>query len=255
MLFAAVTEISDSILRGAETSGFDGMIKGFHQGILTLAMEPSVLGSALLEGGPDRTIKLDESPGVDELYIEGYLQAMLDTIYRQEYLRVRVIDNQVVLKNLPPSSSLVEEIMDRVRGFLVSKALLKGDPSTTSRPLRHLRGQSQWKIGPTVMTLCEHLFVSFAIRVLKNQARRQTANIKLKMLKRRDQEDNLAAKDAEEQPKPKVQFTWRWGIGNFVVSGILAYVDGRLCRCIPNPIVRRIVSGFLLSFLDKDDTK
>ncbi|XP_039155678.1 uncharacterized protein LOC104457236 [Eucalyptus grandis] len=255
VLFAAVTEISDSILRGAETSGFDGMIKGFHQGILTLAMEPSVLGSALLEGGPDRTIKLDESPGVDELYIEGYLQAMLDTIYRQEYLRVRVIDNQVVLKNLPPSSSLVEEIMDRVRGFLVSKALLKGDPSTTSRPLRHLRGQSQWKIGPTVMTLCEHLFVSFAIRVLKNQARRQTTNVKLKMLKRRDQEDNLPAKDAEEQPKPKVQFTWRWGIGNFVVSGILAYVDGRLCRCIPNPIVRRIVSGFLLSFLDKDDTK
>ncbi|XP_048138871.1 uncharacterized protein LOC115740159 isoform X2 [Rhodamnia argentea] len=253
VLFAAVTEISDSVLRGAETSGFDGMIKGFHQGILNLAMEPSVLGSALLEGGPDRTIKLEQSPGVDELYIEGYLQAMLDTIYKQEYLRVRVIDNQVVLKNLPPSSSLIEEIMDRVRGFLVSKALLKGDPSTTSRPLRHLRGESQWKIGPTVMTLCEHLFVSFAIRVLKNQARRHTANIKLKMLKQPDHEGNLPAKDAEEQPK--VRFTWRWGIGNFVVSGILAYVDGRLCRCIPNPIARRIVSGFLLSFLDKDDTR
>ncbi|KAF8015488.1 hypothetical protein BT93_H1109 [Corymbia citriodora subsp. variegata] len=253
VLFAAVTEISDSVLRGAETSGFDGMMKGFHQGILNLAMEPSVLGSALLEGGPDRTIKLDQSPGVDELYIEGYLQAMLDTIYKQEYLRVRVIDNQVFLKNLPPSSSLIEEIMDRVRGFLVSKALLKGDPTTTSRPLRHLRGQSQWKIGPTVMTLCEHLLVSFAIRMLKNQARRHTANIKLKTLKQRDHEENLPAKDAKEQPKAVV--TWRWGIGNFVVSGILAYVDGRLCRCIPNPIVRRIVSGFLLSFLDKDDTK
>ena len=30
--------------------------------------------------------------GIMQLYIEGYLQAMLDT---QEYLRVRVIDNQV----------------------------------------------------------------------------------------------------------------------------------------------------------------
>lgn len=30
-----------------------------------------------------------------QLYIEGYLQAMLDTLYKQEYLRVRVIDNQV----------------------------------------------------------------------------------------------------------------------------------------------------------------
>lgn len=32
---------------------------------------------------------------VMQLYIEGYLQAMLDTLYKQEYLRVRVIDNQV----------------------------------------------------------------------------------------------------------------------------------------------------------------
>lgn len=49
---------------------------------------------------------------------------------------------QVFLKNLPPNSSLIEEIMDRVKGFLISKALLKGDSSTTSRPLRHLRGES-----------------------------------------------------------------------------------------------------------------
>lgn len=30
-----------------------------------------------------------------QLYIEGYLQAMLDVMYKQEYLRVRVIDDQV----------------------------------------------------------------------------------------------------------------------------------------------------------------
>lgn len=30
-------------------------------------MEPSVLGSAFMEGGPDRKIKLDRSPGVDEV--------------------------------------------------------------------------------------------------------------------------------------------------------------------------------------------
>lgn len=76
-----------------------------------------------MEGGPDRKIKLDHSAGLDEvlpicywfqifvirmilpishmsctivqLYIEGYLQAMLDVMYKQEYLRVRVIDDQV----------------------------------------------------------------------------------------------------------------------------------------------------------------
>lgn len=30
-----------------------------------------------------------------QLYIEGYLQAMLDVMYKQEYLRVRVVDDQV----------------------------------------------------------------------------------------------------------------------------------------------------------------
>ncbi|XP_042507842.1 uncharacterized protein LOC122083951 isoform X3 [Macadamia integrifolia] len=94
VLFAVVTEMSDSVLKGAEASGFNGMVNGFHQGILKLAMEPSLLGTAFMEGGPDREIKLDRSPEVDELYIEGYLQAMLDTTYKQDYIRVRVIENQ-----------------------------------------------------------------------------------------------------------------------------------------------------------------
>lgn len=51
----------------------------------------------------------------------------------------------------------------------------------------------------------------------------------------------------------KVKLVWRWGIGKFVLSGIVAYIDGRLCRCIPNPIVRRVVSGFLLSYLHTDE--
>ena len=39
----------------------------FHQGILRPAMEPSPLGTAFVEGGLDRKIKLDRSPGVDEV--------------------------------------------------------------------------------------------------------------------------------------------------------------------------------------------
>uniref|UniRef100_F6I7D8 Vacuolar protein sorting-associated protein 13 VPS13 adaptor binding domain-containing protein n=1 Tax=Vitis vinifera TaxID=29760 RepID=F6I7D8_VITVI len=266
VLFAVVTEISDSVLKGAETSGFNGMVSGFHQGILRLAMEPSLLGTAFVEGGPDRKIKLDRSPGVDELYIEGYLQAMLDTVYKQEYLRVRVIDNQVFLKNLPPNSSLIEEIMDRVKGFLISKALLKGDSSTTSRPLRHLRGESEWKIGPTVLTLCEHLFVSFAIRMLRKQAGKLIGSITWKEksddgnqkaivpIYQSDGENQKAIVPASHSAEGlKVKFMWRWGIGKFVLSGIVAYIDGRLCRSIPNPLARRIVSGFLLSFLETDD--
>ena len=42
-------------------------VNGLHQGILRLAMEPSLLGAAVMKGGPDRKIKLDHSPGVDEV--------------------------------------------------------------------------------------------------------------------------------------------------------------------------------------------
>ncbi|CAA2970916.1 uncharacterized protein LOC105177708 isoform X2 [Olea europaea subsp. europaea] len=257
ILFAAVTEISDSVLKGAETNGFHGMATGFRHGILKLAMEPSLLGSAFMEGGPDRKIKLDCSPGVDELYIEGYLQAMLDTMYKQEYLRVRVIENQVVLKNLPPNSALIEEITERVKSFLVSKGLLKGESSKASHSLRYMRGENEWRIGPTVLTLCEHLFVSYAIRMLRKQAGKVIANIKWKEnLKPDDSKAVVPASSGEEpepEPEPKVKIVWKWGIGKFVLSGIVAYIDGRLCRNIPNPIARRIVSGFLLSFLDKND--
>ncbi|KAL3346536.1 hypothetical protein AABB24_025135 [Solanum stoloniferum] len=248
ILFAAVTEISDSVLKGAEASGLNGMVNGFHQGILKLAMEPTLLGSAFMEGGPDRKIGLDRSPGVDELYIEGYLQAMLDTLYKQEYLRVRVIDNQVILKNLPPSSSLIEEIVERVKGFLVSKTLLKGDTSSAARPLRHMRGEREWRVVPTVLTLCEHLFVSFAIRMLRKQASKAVGKMNWKQKVEGDDEKAIVPASGQ-----KLEFVWKWGIGNFVLSGILAYVDGRLCRYISNPIARRIVSGFLLSFLERND--
>ncbi|XP_024975003.1 uncharacterized protein LOC112513098 isoform X9 [Cynara cardunculus var. scolymus] len=246
ILFAAVTEISDSVLRGAETSGVDGMFSGFRQGILKLAMEPSVLGSAFMEGGPDRKIKLDRNPGIDELYIEGYLQAMLDTMYKHEYLRVRVIDDQVVLKNLPPNSALIDEITDHVKGFLMSKGLLKGEMSSSHR-LHHLRGGNEWRIGPTVLTLCEHLFVNFAIGWLRKQAGDMTSKIKW--------ENKFKGKPEKATKQPSKMSVLKWGVGQFVFAGIVAYVDGRLCRSIPNPVARRIVSGFVLSFLDRNDDK
>ncbi|EFH54003.1 hypothetical protein ARALYDRAFT_485391 [Arabidopsis lyrata subsp. lyrata] len=255
VVFVALTEISDSVLRGAEMKGVDGLVSGFHHGILKLAMEPSVIGTALMEGGPDRTIKLDRNPGIDELYIEGYLQAMLDTMYRQEYLRVKVIDDQVFLKNLPPSNSLIDEMIDRVKDFLESRGLLKGDPSS-SRPRRRLHGDKEWRIGPTVMTLCEHLFVSFAIRILKQHATKVITGLRPKKEEAEAETSDSGSNTAmvpviSDNKKKKMKFMWKAGIGNFVASGIVAYIDGRLCRQIPNPIARRIVSGFLLSFLDK----
>ena len=110
----------------------------------------------------------------------------------------------------------------------------------------------EWKIGPTVLTLCEHLFVSFSIRMLRKQAGKLIGSITWK--EKSDDGNQKAIVPASHSAEGlKVKFMWRWGIGKFVLSGIVAYIDGRLCRSIPNPLARRIVSGFLLSFLEKDD--
>lgn len=103
-----------------------------------------------------------------------------------------------------------------------------------------------------MLTLCEHLFVSFAIRLLRKQANKFIVSIKWN-----SEGDNakavVPANPAEVAPR--VKFAWKWGIGKFVLSGIVAYIDGRLCRCIPNPVARRIVSGFLLTFLDNKNNE
>ena len=111
----------------------------------------------------------------------------------------------------------------------------------------------EWKIGPTVWTLCEHLVVSFAIRMLRKQTGKFVGNINWGKKTESDDGKAIVPADSREQEK-KAKFIWKWGIGRFVLSGILAYIDGRLCRSIPNHVARRIVSGFLLSFLDKNDS-
>ena len=102
-----------------------------------------------------------------------------------------------------------------------------------------------------MLTLGEHLFVSFAIRILRKQANKCIANIKPESDSGRS---IVPASSAEEVAKGK--FIWKWGsgIGKFVLSAIVAYIDGRLCRSIPNPVARRIVSGFLLTFLDNNNS-
>lgn len=114
----------------------------------------------------------------------------------------------------------------------------------------------EWKIGPTLMTLCEHLFVSFAIRILKQHATKVITGLRPKKEEADGETSDTGSNTAivpviNDQKKKKMKFMWKAGIGNFVASGIVAYIDGRLCRQIPNPIARRIVSGFLLSFLEK----
>lgn len=98
-----------------------------------------------------------------------------------------------------------------------------------------------------MLTLCEHLFVHYAIHILHQEASKFLVGIRSK-----------TKKDGDEGESPEAgpeKHTRKQAVVKFVLSGIVAYMDGRLCRHIPNPIARRIVSGFLLSFLDQKSSK
>ncbi|CAH2064582.1 unnamed protein product [Thlaspi arvense] len=128
--------------------------------------------------------------------------------------------------------------------FIFAKSVIK------ALKYRMRSQNSEWRIGP------KHLFVIFAIRILKQHATKAISGIRPKKEEAESERNDAGSSTAivpalDDKKKNKMKFMWKAGIGNFVASGIVAYIDGRLCRQIPNPISRRIVSGFLLSFLDK----
>ncbi|XP_024524529.1 uncharacterized protein LOC112344305 isoform X2 [Selaginella moellendorffii] len=247
IVFAVVTELSDNVLKGAETNGFDGMVNGFRRGILNVAMEPLVLQKAVIKGGSTRRIQLDRSVGTDEAYIEGYIQAMLDALFKQDYLKVKVMEDLVILKNLPPNSMLLNEIVACVKNFLISEGLLAGEASIAAvRSMRLLRGESERKVVPAVISLSEQLLVIFAIRGLRQYTR--------KLLHLQGGSEKAAPEPAKavvtQEPPQLPRPSFKRTISNFFISSAIAYIDGRLCRHIPNELGRRIVSGFLLSFVE-----
>jgi len=47
-------------------------------------MEPSLLGAAVMEGGPDRRIKLDRNPGVDEVILHTICSRLFPINYKSD---------------------------------------------------------------------------------------------------------------------------------------------------------------------------
>lgn len=112
-------------------------------------------------------------------------------------------------------------------------------------------------MGPAMIALCEQLLVVIAVQGLRKQATKYLhfprGGEEEKKGETSAQEKAIVAAEKEEpasQPQEGMLPRVRHAATNFVLSSGLAYLDGRLCRHIPNTLVRRIVSGFLLSFVE-----
>jgi len=108
------------------------------------------------------------------------------------------------------------------------------------------------RLGPAMIALSEQLLVVIAVQGLRKQVSKY-----LHFPRGGEEEKPVAAQEktvvpVEEpsQPQERMLPRVRHAATNFVLSSGLAYLDGRLCRHIPNTLVRRIVSGFLLSFVE-----
>lgn len=134
-----------------------------------------------------------------------------------------------------------------MKAVLESRNLLEGNGSVASHPFCRLRTENEWRVGPTVRTLCEHLFVHYTIRKLHEEASKFLVGIRSK-----PKIDGDNGKSSKAGPKKHAR---KRALGTFVLSSMLAYVNGWLCRHIPSSIARRIASGFLLSFLGKKSSK
>eukprot|EP00850_Spirogloea_muscicola_P023679 SM000377S13800 [mRNA] locus=s377:3586:23836:+ [translate_table: standard] len=262
LAYAVVTEVSDSVLRGAEAAGVDGLLRGFRRGILNIALKPDMLRTAV-RGGAHGTcrIQLDRSVGTEEVYLEGYLQATLDALFKQEYLRVKFDNDQVVVKNLPPNSTLKDEIVASVRHFLVGEGLLSGETSQAAAlSLRRLHGEQDRQMWPAMKALCEQLAVIIVVRSMRRRALKLLPRKAKKQLgfddkptrKNEEDEEQAELRSMEKRGKEK-SGKWRGlrpALIHLVFSSSLAYLDGRVCRRIPYPFVRRVISSFLLSFVN-----
>ena len=109
------------------------------------------------------------------------------------------------------------------------------------------------RLGPAMIALCEQLLVVIAVQGLRKQTKRYLHFPRGEEEKPAPQEKAIVPVE-EEEPQAQQQEGMlprvRHAATNFVLSSGLAYLDGRLCRHIPNTLVRRIVSGFLLSFVE-----
>ncbi|KAK9108746.1 hypothetical protein Sjap_016806 [Stephania japonica] len=267
--FVAATKISDSIMAETEAKGFSGLVTGFYKGLTKLAMEPKMLSSAVWNGGSERTIELCRVLSADELYLEGYLQSMLDTAYKEGNVEVRVAGDQVSLSNLPPSTFLLNDIEGRVKAFLKEKDLLKGDElkepsaslspsssssttaaqstSTTTTPapsIRHILGKKVTKSsGSSLTALGEQMTVLFLILVLK----RKILGI-ISAFRRRG--PSSADTETKHSLKHQMLENVKWKIYRFVLSSGASYANGLFCKHISNNLARRVVSGVLLALLN-----
>jgi hypothetical protein len=176
---------------------------------------------------------------------------MLDRTFRQDYLRVKLSNDQVVLKNLPPNSRLTSEIIEETRNFLIGEGLIEGDSHAAVARSRRFRGEQDNSLLPILRALAEQLVIVVIVHKLHVRAC-QLLHLRTSEKKKPVQEEKPVLPKEEKTKKEgggNIRSIVQKGALHLALSSGLAWIDGRLCRRIPNSFARKIVSAFILSFV------
>ena len=156
-LISVASDVTDSAIKGAETSG----IRGVYEGIIIscarmLTTPPSQHMMSIwtsrnaLTSGLATSFNLSDSVGMNDVYLEAYMQAIVDHLFKLSACEIAIVNSErLEIQNLPLLERDRNELIDYVESILCSEGLIEDrqmnkmqraikSSSTFSSRLRHL---------------------------------------------------------------------------------------------------------------------
>jgi hypothetical protein len=140
-LISAASDMTDSALKGAETMGLRGVSNAVVISSVRMITTPPKQAvfrlwasrSALTTSDLTATFKLSDAVGMNDLYLEAYIQGIIDHVFQLRNCQVSIKDSEeLVLQNLPIMESEREELIDFIEHILQSEGLLEENADSNS---------------------------------------------------------------------------------------------------------------------------
>ena len=160
-LISAASDMANSGVKAAETSGLRGVYTALAlSSVRMISTPPKQAVSRIwasrnaLTSDLTATFRLSDAVGMNDDYLEAYVQGIVDHTFLVRNSVVSVKDNVLTVQHLPILESEREELVDYIESILESEGLLAGEEmagaagskyasSSFSAKLRHLSGKKR----------------------------------------------------------------------------------------------------------------
>ncbi|QDZ20177.1 hypothetical protein A3770_03p26950 [Chloropicon primus] len=146
IIISTASDMTDSAVKGAETNGLKGVYSAVTLSSLRMLTTPPKQAMFRLWASRNAltsdltaTFRLSEAVGMNDTYLEAYLQGIVDHVFQLKNCQVSIEDNLLSIRNLPILESEREELLDYVEFIMASEGLIEGDELSTKKSM-HITG-------------------------------------------------------------------------------------------------------------------